>query len=111
VAQLLSSKTLFTPKCPSATANRLYASDPVVNLAKHLMASQLNEAARACMTPDVAAKMVAAETLLDDLNYVGCKLGTAPTAAQTTSLRDLATFLDQYNNGLQGCGVCAGRSG
>lgn len=47
------------------------------------------------MTAEVASKMVAAETLLDDLNYIGCKLSTNPTAAQLATLRDLATFLEQ----------------
>jgi hypothetical protein len=103
--QVLSSKTQVT--CAAPYANKQLASDPAVNLAKHLLASQLNAKAGACGASTVASTIGSAEKLLDNLDYLGCKLAAAPSAAQVTLLRSYATELDQYNNG----NVCPGCHG
>jgi hypothetical protein len=104
--QVLSTKTLTT--C-LADANRQLANDPVINLAKHLLASQLNAKAGACINANVTATIKSSERLLDSLNYLGCKLvGTAaPSPVQVSLLRSYATILDGYNNG-NSCPGCNG---
>ena len=78
------------------------ASDPLHNLATHLLAAQLNFGAGACTTQDVLDAALAAETLLDDYDFDGySSMGKKDPRAQEANA--LATYLDEYNNGLY-CG-------
>ncbi|MBW6474397.1 MAG: hypothetical protein K0B14_14825 [Anaerolineaceae bacterium] len=80
------------------------ASDPLHNLATHLLAAQLNFGAGACTTPEVLAKALEAETLLDKYNFDGYGHDSLPKKSPDgTIANSLATYLDQYNNGMY-CG-------
>lgn len=83
------------------------ASDPIRQLARNLLAAQLNLGAGACSTPAVVTAVVNAETLLDKYDFDG-KLTTAyPIGKKGTDAslaRSLSGYLDGYNNGL----VCVG---
>jgi hypothetical protein len=76
------------------------ASDPLHNLATHLMAAQLNFASGACTTQEVRDAAMAAEQLLDKYNFDGTGHDSLkkkdPDAALANSL---AEYLDYYNNG------------
>jgi hypothetical protein len=79
---------------------RKKASDPLHNLAAHLLAAQLNFGADACTTPQVQDWAEEAETLLDTYNFDGDShdlLGKkSPDALKA---KELAGYLDDYNNG------------
>jgi hypothetical protein len=79
---------------------RKKASDPLHNLATHLLAAQLNFGAGACTTQEVLEAALAAEQLLDKYNFDGNshdKLSKKhPDAALANQLAD---YLDRYNNG------------
>ncbi len=78
------------------------ASDPLHNLATHLLAAQLNFGAGACTTQDVLNAALAAETLLDEYNFNGySSMSKKDPRAQEANA--LATYLDEYNNGMY-CG-------
>jgi hypothetical protein len=76
------------------------ASDPLHNLATHLLAAQLNFGAGACTTEEVLDKVLEAETLLDKYNFDGYghdKLNKKDPDAEAAN--KLADYLDRYNNG------------
>lgn len=81
------------------------ASDPLHNLATHLLAAQLNFGAGACTTQDVLNAALMAEELLDKYDFDGDgyngnlkqKGKNANPDAQLAN--DLASYLDMYNNG------------
>lgn len=76
------------------------ASDPLHNLATHLLAAQLNFGAGACTTQDVLDAALEAEELLDKYNFDGYghdQLKKKDPDAQLAN--DLAEYLDDYNNG------------
>lgn len=80
------------------------ASDPARTLAMHLLAAQLNFGAGACTTPEVLAKALEAETLLDKYNFDGKKTTAySLTKADKALALSLAAYLDNYNNGMY-CG-------
>jgi hypothetical protein len=80
------------------------ASDPFHNLATHLLAAQLNFGAGACTTPEVLAKALEAETLLDKVNFIGSGYVKPDKKSTDVALANsLATYLDNYNNGMY-CG-------
>lgn len=77
------------------------ASDPLHNLATHLLAAQLNFGAGACTTQDVLDAALDAEELLDKYNFDGCthtKLDKRHPDVQLAN--QLAGYLDAYNNGM-----------
>jgi hypothetical protein len=76
------------------------ASDPLHNLATHLLAAQLNFGAGACTTQEVLDAALDAEELLDKYNFDGA--GHDPLKKKDPDAQlanDLAEYLDQYNNG------------
>jgi hypothetical protein len=80
------------------------ASDPFHNLATHLLAAQLNFGAGACTTPEVLAKALEAEILLDKVNFNGLTYIKPDKKSSDIALANsLATYLDDYNNGMY-CG-------
>jgi hypothetical protein len=80
------------------------ASDPLHNLATHLLAAQLNFGAGACSTQAVLDAAVDAEELLDKYNFNGYGHDTIPKKSTDIALANsLATYLDNYNNGMY-CG-------
>ncbi|MFO8175927.1 MAG: choice-of-anchor Q domain-containing protein [Longimicrobiales bacterium] len=77
------------------------ASDPLFNLAAHLLAAQLNFAAGVCTTEDVRDWVLEAETLLDTYDFDGDdhdNLGKKDENAARAI--ELATLLDSYNTGM-----------
>jgi len=86
---------------------KVLASDPIRQLARNLLAAQLNLGAGACSTPAVVTAVVNAETLLDKYDFDG-KLSTAYPIGKKGSdaalARSLSGYLDGYNNGM----VCVG---
>jgi hypothetical protein len=80
---------------------RKVASDPLHNLATHLLAAQLNFGAGACTTQDVLDAALDAEELLDKYDFNGDgydgKLSKKSDDAQLAN--ELADYLDRYNNG------------
>ena len=85
---------------------RKVASDPLHNLATHLLAAQLNLGAGACTTPDVQQSVLAAERLLDKYDFTvdghsmkGRKGKNGSNNSDTTLASELAGELDAYNNG------------
>lgn len=84
------------------------ASDPLVNLATHLLAAQLNFGAGACTTPDVSKAALDAETLLDKYNFDGrAGLLSKKDKVDASLANSLAAYLDLYNNG-EFCGSTSG---
>jgi len=76
------------------------ASDPLHNLATHLLAAQLNFGAGACTTEDVLIWALEAEELLDKYNFDGWGHDTLKKKDPDAALaNDLAWYLDSYNNG------------
>ena len=76
------------------------ASDPLHNLATHLLAAQLNFGAGACTTQDVLDAALAAEELLDFYDFDGNSHTLAKNDKDGKALANaLATYLDDYNNG------------
>ena len=75
------------------------ASDPLHNLAAHLLAAQLNFGAGACTTEEVLDAALAAEELLDRNNFDGTVLlpKKSPDGPEANAL---ALYLDMYNNGM-----------
>ncbi|MEY3091447.1 MAG: hypothetical protein RIU67_230 [Actinomycetota bacterium] len=83
------------------------ASDPARQLARNLLAAQLNVGSGACTTPEVLAAIVQAETLLDKYDVDGKRSTAYPIGKQGTDAalaRTLSGLLDQYNNGM----ICSG---
>ena len=81
------------------------ANDGARTLAMHLLAAQLNFGAGACTTPEVNAKALEAETLLDEYNFDGTNTKAYLTSknADYSKALSLANYLDEYNNGMY-CG-------
>ncbi len=80
------------------------ASDPLHNLATHLLAAQLNFGAGACTTQDVLDAALAAETMLDKYDFDGYGHEKLDKKSEDISIINaLATYLDEYNNGMY-CG-------
>jgi len=75
------------------------ASDPAFNLAAQLLAAQLNKQAGAEVCMDAADAISAAQAQLDALNFNGITHLTISASLKTT-LNNLATTLDQYNNNI-----------
>jgi hypothetical protein len=77
------------------------ASDPLHNLATHLLAAQLNFGTGACTTQDVLDAALAAEELLDKYDFNGN--GYSPMLKKKDPDAQLANYLagylDDYNNG------------
>jgi hypothetical protein len=76
------------------------ASDGARTLARHLLAAQLNFAARACTTQAALDASAAGELLLDSINFDGTRstVYLKSGAVYAEALR-LAAILDAYNNG------------
>ncbi|NPV07339.1 MAG: hypothetical protein HPY83_05160 [Anaerolineae bacterium] len=70
--------------------------------AGYRLAAELNLGAGACVTPEVLAAALEAETLLDKYNFDGTKAISA-SKADVAKANSLATYLDNYNNGMY-CG-------
>ena len=86
---------------------KVLASDPARQLARNLLAAQLNLGAGACSTPAVLSAVVAAETLLDKYDVDGKSTTAYPIGKKGSDAalaRTLSGYLDGYNNGL----VCVG---
>lgn len=82
------------------------AADPLINLATHLLAAQLNFGAGACTTDDVNKAALDAEALLDKYDFDG-SAGLMPKKSDDVALaNELAEYLDAYNNG-EFCGDSA----
>lgn len=80
------------------------ASDPLFNLATHLLAAQLNFGAGACTTEEVDDAALAAEELLDKYNFDGLGHDAIPKKSSDGNVANqLAKYLDEYNNGMY-CG-------
>jgi hypothetical protein len=75
------------------------ANDPAYNLAAQFIAAKLNVAAGAGTCPAAAAAIAAAQTLLDNIGFVGYGSYKNMSAANAALANSLATTLDQYNNG------------
>jgi hypothetical protein len=76
------------------------ASDPAYNLAAQLLAAKLNVVAGAGQCPAATQAISDAQTLLDAINFNGTgSYANKMTSAQKTLANQLATTLDQYNNG------------
>ena len=83
------------------------ASDPARQLARNLLAAQLNLGSGACSTSAVLAAVVQAEQLLDKYDVDGKSTTAYPInkrGADATLARNLSSYLDQYNNGM----ICSG---
>ena len=87
------------------------ASDPAYKVARNLLAAQLNIAAGAETCQAILDAVADAETLLCSINFDGTGSyfkakgkNKASIAAQAQYANDLASILDDYNNGLL-CGV------
>jgi len=76
------------------------ANDGAYTLARALLAAQLNFGAGACTTSEVLDAALAAETLLDELDFDGDGNYLRPRNAHYSSALALASALDAYNNGL-----------
>jgi hypothetical protein len=74
------------------------ASDPAFNLASQLLAAQLNYAAGAGRTPAATRAINQAVLLLGKYQFDG-NTHKAISAADATTMNNLATTLDNYNNG------------
>jgi hypothetical protein len=76
------------------------ASQPLHNLATHLLAAQLNFGAGACTTQEVLDAALQAETLLDKYDFNGNGHRKLDRKSPDIGLAgDLASYLDDYNNG------------
>ena len=76
------------------------ASDPLHNLATHLLAAQLNFGAGACTTQEVLDAALEAEELLDKYDFNGWGHDPLPKKSADAGLaNELAGYLDDYNNG------------
>jgi hypothetical protein len=78
------------------------ANDAARTLAMQLLAAQLNLGAGACTTPDVQDAVLAAEELLDKIDFDGSKKTAYLTAKSGAPYREalrLAAILNTYNNG------------
>jgi hypothetical protein len=76
------------------------ASDPLHNLATHLLAAQLNFGAGACTTQGVLDAALDAETLLDKYDFNGNTHKKLDRKSPDIGLAGyLAGYLDDYNNG------------
>jgi hypothetical protein len=73
------------------------ASDPAFNLAAQLMAAELNYAAGAGRTPTATTAINQAVVLLGKYKFDG-NTHTTISAADATTMNNLARTLDDYNN-------------
>lgn len=79
---------------------RKKASDPLHNLAAHLLAAQLNFGAGACTTQEVLDAALNAEELLDEYDFDGDGHDNLKKKDPDVQLaHELAQYLDEYNNG------------
>jgi hypothetical protein len=80
---------------------RKMANDAAYTLAMHLLAYQLNQAAGAYAPPqEVIDAGLAAEQLLDQIDFDGTGNYLRPRDSLYSTALDLATILDDYNNNL-----------
>ena len=75
------------------------ASDAAFNLAAQMLAARLNVAAQAVTCATSTAAIANAQNLLATTHFNGKTHDKLPNA-QTAQANNLATKLDQYNNGL-----------
>jgi hypothetical protein len=76
------------------------SSDPLHNLAAHLLAAQLNFGAGACTTQEVLDAALEAEELLDKYNFDHDGHDRLSKKSSDADLaNELANYLDRYNNG------------
>jgi hypothetical protein len=78
------------------------ANDAARTLSMHLLAAQLNFGAGACTTQKVLETALAAERLLDKINFDGTKPTAELTSKEKADYNEalrLAGILDAYNNG------------
>ena len=78
-------------------AGKKMASDPAFNLAAQLVAAELNYVAGAGKKPTVTTAIQQAVLLLGKYQFNGLTHKTISTADATT-MNNLATTLDNYNN-------------
>ncbi|MEY4361985.1 MAG: hypothetical protein RL391_1291 [Actinomycetota bacterium] len=86
---------------------KVMASDPLRQLARNLLAAQLNLGAGACFTSAVITAVENAEALLDKYDFDGKATTAYPIGkkgSDASLARTLSGYLDGYNNGL----VCSG---
>jgi hypothetical protein len=76
------------------------ASDPLFNMAAQLLAADLNVVAGAGTCPAATTAINAAQALLLKYNWDGLTYSPKLTSADAALANQLATTLDQYNNGL-----------
>ena len=79
--------------------NKKMASDPAFNLAAQLLAAELNFTAGAAKNGTVISAVNQAVLLLGKYKFDG-KTHTKISAADTTTMNNLATILDNYNNNI-----------
>ena len=77
--------------------NKKMASDPAFNLAAQLLAAELNFTAGAAKNGTVISAVNQAVLLLGKYKFDG-KTHTKISAADATTMNNLATILDNYNN-------------
>jgi hypothetical protein len=77
--------------------NKKMASDPAFNLAAQLVAAELNYAAGAGKKPAVTTAIQQAVLLLGKYKFNG-QTHTTISAADATTMNNLAKILDDYNN-------------
>jgi hypothetical protein len=102
--------TLVIDTCQEAVAilnkssldNTKRASDPAYNLAAQLLAAELNIRSGATTCANVTNAIANSLSLLQAVGFNGTT-ATTMTSAQATQANTLATFLDNYNNGIAVC--------
>jgi len=107
--QLLGSSTTpnAAPSCSAAVnllnksttdGKKKMASDPAFNLAAQLVAAELNYTAGAGKTPTATTAINQSVLLLGKYKFIGTGYTGNITAADATTMNNLATTLDNYNN-------------
>jgi hypothetical protein len=76
------------------------AKDAAYGLAAQLLAAKLNLAAGAVTCPAVQSAVLSGQTLLDNIGFLGTGTYLVGKSANRTLALDLATSLDNYNNGM-----------
>ena len=92
---------------PSVGDGKKLASDPARQLARNLLAAQLNLGAGACSNSVILDAVLQAEQLLDKYDVDGKSTTAYPInkrGADATLARNLSSYLDRYNNGM----ICSG---
>jgi hypothetical protein len=82
----------------STTTGAKMASDPAFNLAAQLVAAELNYAAGAGRTPTATTAINQSVLLLGKYKFIGTGYSGKISAADATTMNNLATTLDNYNN-------------